>query len=163
MHLHMQAGLGEAVADKAREEVQQLQRHSRAAGRVNAWDEMYLRAQAQAAEVPPAAASVEHGMHQLPIFCCACTKCSFWTGMQPNMLLNVAGAEVDADAVYAARGPQSPGLSVQPPPGHPPISCGDAARSVWRLSRIGHPALINALDKHVYGIDDDDDEDDDDT
>ena len=63
MHLHVQAGLGEAVADKAREEVQQLQRHSRAAGRVNAWDEMYLRAKAQAAEVPPAAAPVEHGMH----------------------------------------------------------------------------------------------------
>jgi hypothetical protein len=46
------------VADKAREEVRQLQRHSRGAGRVNAWDEMYLRAKAQAAEVPPVAALV---------------------------------------------------------------------------------------------------------
>jgi hypothetical protein len=49
---HVQAGLGESVADKAREEVQQLQRHSRGAARVNAYDELYLRAKAQTAEVP---------------------------------------------------------------------------------------------------------------
>jgi hypothetical protein len=105
----MQAGLGEAVADKAREEVQQLQRHSGGAGRVNAWDEMYLRAKAQAAEVPPAAAPVEHDMHQLPIICCVCTSLSSsWTGMRMDMRSTVAGAEVDANAVHAARSPQPP-------------------------------------------------------
>jgi Zn-dependent oligopeptidase len=47
----LQPGLGESVADKAREEVERLHRHSKGASTVRAWDELYLRAKVQAAEV----------------------------------------------------------------------------------------------------------------
>ena len=47
----LHSGLGDSVADKAREEVERLQAHSKGATTVRAWDELYLRAKVQAAEV----------------------------------------------------------------------------------------------------------------
>lgn len=78
------AGLGEAVRDKAREEVRLLQRHSGSTAAPEAWDEQYLRAKAEAAQVmhPPfhvLVGNAEHAMvDRLPLHPQAAVSAQKW-------------------------------------------------------------------------------------